>query len=123
MWWICSPPPAMIICFSSPTPARCTARRAIRSPLRAQQTTKIHYLNKQSPSFKASCPVKKEQLELLVNQGMTMKQIGEQLNVSINTIRKWFNTFKVETPYQKNRKITETIDLQEFSRLIELGTS
>jgi transposase len=88
-----------------------------------RQNTKIHYLNKQSPSFKASCPVKKEQLELLVNQGMTMKQIGEQLNVSINTIRKWFNTFKVETPYQKNRKITETIDLQEFSRLIELGTS
>ena len=88
-----------------------------------QQNTKIHYLNKQSPSFKASCPVKKEQLELLVNQGMTMKQIGEQFNVSINTIRKWFNTFKVETPYQKNRKITETIDLQEFSRLIELGTS
>lgn len=86
-----------------------------------QQSTKIHSLNRQNPTFKANCPVKKEQLEFFINQGLTMKQVGERFNVSINTIRKWFTILKVETPYQKNRKLTEMIDLKEFTRLIEAG--
>ena len=53
--------------------------------------------------------ISKDELLSLIERNLSIKEISEKLNVSLSTIKRVLNKFKLKTTYRKNKKIENEI--------------